>query len=230
MASELKPCPFCGGPAMECHVVEPSVQCERCPVGMVGETEAEAIERWNTRPAPAATDTGLVTGLWTMTDVNGKPTNVTTSVNDAKVWRDLGYVLTEYVTRSQAEELLAEKDERLKDWQNKWVQTDLLRLKAEADNAAKDARIKELETERTMIVSHATMGQTDGIGLTVNDISVRVTALRNKLYDEGKKEVEALGARIKELEEVHLDAADAEPGEHQEILAALEAHNSGEEQ
>lgn len=54
-----------------------------------------------------------------------------------------------YVHIDQAEELLAAKDERLKDWQNKWAQTDLLRLKAEADNAAKDEAIEALEAKLT---------------------------------------------------------------------------------
>lgn len=49
----LEPCPFCGGEAMECHISEPTVMCTNCPVGMVGEDEAEAIENWNTRPARA---------------------------------------------------------------------------------------------------------------------------------------------------------------------------------
>ena len=47
---------------------------------------------------------------------------------------------------------------------------------------AENARLK---TERRMIVSHATMGTTDGVGMSVNEISVRVTALRNKLYEDG---------------------------------------------
>lgn len=52
--SELKPCPFCGGDA----VVRPLtisrsflVCCNDCPAGMVlpYDSEAEAIEAWNTR-------------------------------------------------------------------------------------------------------------------------------------------------------------------------------------
>ena len=95
-----------------------------------------------------------------------------------------------------------------------------------ADNAAKDTRIKELETERTMIVSHATMGQTDGIGLTVNDISVRVSALRNELYEEGRKQAEALVARIKELETDLMCAKasrDSWKRTHEESFSRLEA-------
>ena len=47
---------------------------------------------------------------------------------------------------------------------------------------AENARLK---TERRMIVSHATMGTTDGAGMSVNEIGVRVTALRNELYEDG---------------------------------------------
>ncbi len=71
---------------------------------------------------------------------------------------------------------------------------------AETNNAKQAARIKELESERIMIVSHATMGETAGVGMTVNEISVRVTALRNALYNEGKKEAEALKAKLSAVE------------------------------
>nr|CAI3971235.1 hypothetical protein ORM20_00186 [Ochrobactrum phage ORM_20] len=62
------------------------------------------------------------------------------------------------------------------------------------------AKIKKLETERTMIVSHATMGKTNGVGLSVNEISVCITANRNVIFDEGQKKIEALEAEIKSLE------------------------------
>lgn len=59
IGGELKPCPFCGGEAYECHISEPSVQClAGCPVGMVGETEAEAVANWNTRAAPKTQENG----------------------------------------------------------------------------------------------------------------------------------------------------------------------------
>lgn len=53
---------------------------------------------------------------------------------------------------------------------------------AKAQISALQARIQGMENERRMIVSHATMGQTDGEGLSVNDVSVRITQLRNELY------------------------------------------------
>lgn len=62
------------------------------------------------------------------------------------------------------------------------------------------AEIERLTQERQMIVSHATMGGTDGVGLSLNDVSVRITALRNELYNEGKARAEALQARITMLE------------------------------
>ncbi|WPM82758.1 hypothetical protein R5W60_16590 [Brucella pseudintermedia] len=218
------------------------------------------IETLRTRPAPAATDTGLVTVAFR------HPTAGWASQH----YRDVaphcqrsGPKPEHLVTRSQAEELLAaervENDEAYelgkRDGYSEAVQEIDLKTggdgeyryctdhdperhtpdpasmiqriverfetlntmesvseinewkeraeKAEADNAAKDARVKELETERTMIVSHATMGETDGIGLTVNEISVCVTALRNKLYDEGKKQAEALEAKIAAAVEAH---------------------------
>jgi hypothetical protein len=71
----------------------------------------------------------------------------------------------------------------------------LARLR-EADRA----EIERLTQERRMIVSHATMGGTDGVGLSLNDISVRITALRNELYNDGKARAEAAEARLTALE------------------------------
>lgn len=42
------------------------------------------------------------------------------------------------------------------------------------------------ESALRMIVSHATMGHTDGEGQSVNDICVQITALRNELYENAK--------------------------------------------
>lgn len=61
--------------------------------------------------------------------------------------------------------------------------------KAEAmkgEIAGKDARIAALEAERRMIVSHATMGNTDGDGMSVNSISVQITRLRNELIKDSR--------------------------------------------
>lgn len=45
---------------------------------------------------------------------------------------------------------------------------------------------ERLRRQLRMIVSHATMGETTGEGMSVNDISVKITALRNELYQAGK--------------------------------------------
>ena len=196
-----------------------------------------ALSVYSSRPAPAATDTGLVTvlplgwrkyrngdaeavtpfgeiytayvnGYWRVTR-NGKAGKFIKATGGDDVEAAKSGAQADFDTnvlslvRSQAEELLVAKDYLLsvsdtvaQQLQNQIVTLTLQKEDLEADNVAKDARVKELETERTMIVSHATMGEMDGIGLTVNDISVRVTALRNKLYDEGKKQSEALEAKL----------------------------------
>lgn len=47
--------------------------------------------------------------------------------------------------------------------------------------------VKELHQQRRMIVSHATMGRTDGEGQTVDDICLTITKLRNELYREAQR-------------------------------------------
>ncbi len=64
----------------------------------------------------------------------------------------------------------------------------------------KDAEIARLMAERRMIVSHATMGQTDGEGLSVNAISVKISALRNELYQDGAARAEKAEAALAENE------------------------------
>jgi hypothetical protein len=51
--------------------------------------------------------------------------------------------------------------------------------------------LEQVKGERRNIVSHATMGGTDGEGMSVNAISVKITALRNELYQEAKAQVTA---------------------------------------
>lgn len=66
-------------------------------------------------------------------------------------------------------------------------------------------------------------------GVIVHSDGTTSHPMRKEL-DSLKADNAAQAARIKELEARLFDAANAEPGEHQEILDALEAHNSGEEQ
>ncbi|WP_247997031.1 Lar family restriction alleviation protein [Brucella tritici] len=158
MASELKPCPFCGGNNLNTYYCDiegwiAHIKCDDCD-DMIGpmseykyESQEEAYEdaatRWNTRPAPAATDTGLVT-------VGGE-------YLDGHTWKPMPAGVTDFAlrgfktralcARSQAEELLAAKDADMDQ-----VLADnrrcIVRIaELEADNAAKDARVKELEKE-----------------------------------------------------------------------------------
>lgn len=64
------------------------------------------------------------------------------------------------------------------------VETTIAALKAERDAAV--ARAERAEADRRMIVSHATMGGTDGQEMGLNEICVRITAVRNEIYQEGK--------------------------------------------
>lgn len=48
------------------------------------------------------------------------------------------------------------------------------------------AENERLKGRLRMIVSHATMGATTGEGMSVNDISVKITVLRNEVYQAGK--------------------------------------------
>jgi hypothetical protein len=67
-------------------------------------------------------------------------------------------------------------------------------------------RIAELEKERDglvqdrrMIVSHATAGETDGEGMSVNEVSVRITMLRNRLWNDAKAPAEVRADRLAAL-------------------------------
>lgn len=45
---------------------------------------------------------------------------------------------------------------------------------------------EKAKADLRMVVSHATMGSTDGTGLSLNDICVKITALRNQIYIDAK--------------------------------------------
>ena len=49
--SKLLPCPFCGGEARHYApgLVDHHIECRKCTADVAGDSEAEAIEVWNTR-------------------------------------------------------------------------------------------------------------------------------------------------------------------------------------
>ncbi|MCH4542966.1 hypothetical protein [Ochrobactrum sp. A-1] len=98
MASELKPCPFCQYKAHEWIRGNKKMACcdnMDCPCRAIVCT----VEQWNTRPAPAATDTGLET----VAKVDSRLGDMSRlSIIDRPL--SIG---TEVCLRSQAEKLLA---------------------------------------------------------------------------------------------------------------------------
>ncbi|KAB2666539.1 hypothetical protein F9K91_04980 [Brucella tritici] len=153
--SELEPCPLCRRPPSSKFTdIKAAIWCEPCGLHMeystamvslrIAEEHQRSIitKRWNTRPAPAATDTGLVTEGCLYLD--GKKWKY--SPTPAFV-RHLGYETRELCDRSQAVELLAAEIRRERDIAAKQLSEvvdrmsdDYLALKA--DNAAQAARIK----------------------------------------------------------------------------------------
>ena len=51
------------------------------------------------------------------------------------------------------------------------------------------AQLDHVLAERRSIVSHATMGHTDGEGMSLNAVSVAITALRNELYRDAQAQL-----------------------------------------
>ncbi|PJR88724.1 hypothetical protein CN878_16895 [Ochrobactrum sp. 695/2009] len=152
MASELKPCPFCGGTDLSSGGDDKFVgySCKTCQA--TGPNHYGSRD-WNTRSTPVAPVSPDATGkcgeletvAWNCTYPSYG--HFTLKEHEAKQAIEDGASVEELVTRSQAVELLAERDEtiRRQDIALRGALREVKRLKA--DNAAKDARVKELETE-----------------------------------------------------------------------------------
>jgi hypothetical protein len=79
---------------------------------------------------------------------------------------------------------------------------------AAAELASLRAELEQVKGDMRMVVSHATMGRTAGDGMSVNDISVKITALRNELF----KDAMAAGAKDAraELKQLRREAVELE--------------------
>ena len=186
MASELKPCPFCGAAAKAkpMGATTFTVMCENLHRINLFASKDEAVAAWNTRPAPAATDTGLETvgniteecllELKQMLCGEIHPCNDIGDVTDADI---------ELVTRSQAEELLAAERADKRIWMEKAAIEAERVERLEADNAAKDARIKELEQA---LETEKTLSRGDwACQREVDQMSIKTEALEAKLAAAG---------------------------------------------
>ena len=162
MANELKPCPFCGSKArmwpsqtksdsegsyeiigcsnIDC-LIEPTTD-EYLPY-------AEAVIRWNTRPA--APVEGLETVKWQVKDFADSWFTVDNELGAQAAAEHYGSLVRELVTRSQAEAIIAAKEEAVKSrinyWSEHYAQQHDRAEKAEDENAALTARVKELDGE-----------------------------------------------------------------------------------
>ena len=135
MANELKPCPFCNSTDVSVNRSEITcmswVSCTSCGLetpSETGVTDEQAISYWNTRHAPP------VEGLETFS---------------VEMKRDYAFMIVDpdgdYVTRSQAEAIIAAKDEKIHDMRFELLNLLDKEADLEADKAALTARVKELE-------------------------------------------------------------------------------------
>ena len=160
MANELKPCPFCGSkarmwPSQTKSDSEGSYEiigCSNIDCLIEPTTEeylpyAEAIAAWNTRPAPAATDMGLVTveTQWRYAFI---PNDMWLSSKQPENMRDGAIETRELVTRSQAEAIIAAEREAQQRLLDIIEEANSDKEALQADNAALTARVKTLEGER----------------------------------------------------------------------------------
>lgn len=171
MASELKPCPFCGGKASIERKGDRSMStiysCDWCGCSLETGEEWDHGKAWNTRPAPAATDTGLETVSDTpigmlrafgACDIREGSRAILGNGIEEDEWEPylevpvhvLEKMLAELVARSQAEELLAAERAKYRDAMEKLVESQRETLvwqqraiDLKADNAAKDKLLKE---------------------------------------------------------------------------------------
>lgn len=106
--------------------------------------EIQPTEHDHTRPAPAATDTGLVTVAW-QRNIGGSDVENWVSHFILDLDAALGCPVRELVTRSQAVELLAAEraEKEIAERANERCLKETSKLRA--DNAALTARVKELE-------------------------------------------------------------------------------------
>jgi len=121
-----------------------------------------------TRPAPAATDTGLVTVAW----FQPSQRCCDNGWMEAMAWQE-GEFSAPVVLRSQAEELLAAKDKTIALAETTMIEMHQDPNKLEADNAAQAARIKDLEEyarEATKVITGLTGGGSENFGKQIGDV------------------------------------------------------------
>ena len=156
---------------------------ERCLDYAEGCPTCEAwaeYDRWNTRPAPAATDTGLVTVKWPY----------------QKTFNAIGAAVKIQGDRSQAEELLAAERAEKEKLEAAWLEAEgiISDLKAELAEALRGNRYAQLER---IAVQRAEKAEADNTAL-IHDLN-RIKDHETELVNDNA----AKDARIKELEQIN---------------------------
>lgn len=161
MTYELKSCPFCAKSLTNRNGINQYGRCDtegcwmaEAKIGISCD-DPKQVKRWNTRPAPAATDTGLETlGFVHPTFVTERERGYDEIFRTVRVPENWEPV----VTRSQAVELLAAETKLKQHWKDeaerfriefekaayKYLLAKARAEKSEADNGAKDALIVQL--------------------------------------------------------------------------------------
>lgn len=212
MANELKPCPFCNSTDVSVNRMEKAcmswVSCKSCGLDTpseTGTTDDQAVSYWNTRPgAPVE---GLDVVAYAEQFASGAIEVV--RVNKSR------HCTTPLVTRSQAEAIItaernrAEVAEYKLDQAVNTVQPMIIQRaeRAEADNAALTARVKE---------------QVEHIATLDSDLEAM-----EKRAQEGETQLEAERKALEFISGIGFVAAKDAPAHHDEAVkvarAALEA-------
>ncbi|MBA8851250.1 hypothetical protein FHW20_002185 [Ochrobactrum intermedium] len=237
MASELLPCPFCGGTDLSSGGDDKFVGyfCKTCQA--TGPNHYGSRD-WNTRPAPAATDTGLKTiGFVPPMFVEGKGADY----NDIFRSVSIAENYTALVTRSQAVELLAGRDtviemqadsidkleRKVRHWQERDEKAEELLAAKEAERAEQWRLRREMEADRDTQKAIATSLETELAAEQAEKekIAAAVKKLEAAWRDHSQK-VATLEAKLAAAEKALAEAdealqADAIASAHAAIRAVL---------
>lgn len=224
MASELKPCPLCGAdPSSKFTDIKAAIWCEPCGLHMeystamvslrIAEEHQRSIltKRWNTRPAPAATDTGLETVRYEIIETRPSGTVIWQCVehenhaNEISGRTQYPSVVNALCRRSQAAELLAA--ERAESVRLSGIASEQMARaeKAEAELAAERAMRKTAEQRLAQSQDDLKQARTDNAAQAAR---IKAETELREDHQQRNKELEAKLAAAEKALEPFADIAD----------------------